>query len=74
MKEKLENKYVAWGITIFTVFAALILLFFAIYRWDLIAGFINTLVVIMMPMIFGLVISYIMSPVLKFFENKVFGV
>lgn len=72
MKEKLENKYVAWGITIFTVFAALILLFFAIYRWDLIVGFINTLVVIMMPMIFGLVISYIMSPVLKFFENKVF--
>lgn len=72
MKQKLENKYVAWGITIFTVFAALILLFFAIYRWDLIVGFFNTLVVIMMPMIFGLVISYIMSPVLKFFENKVF--
>lgn len=72
MKEKLENKYIAWGLTIFSVFAALILLFFAIYRWDLIVDFINTLIVIMMPIIFGFVISYMMSPVLKFFENKVF--
>ena len=72
MKEKLENKYIAWGLTIFSVFAALILLFFAIYRWEYIAGFIETLVVIMMPFIFGLAISYMMSPVLKFFEGKVF--
>ncbi|MBE6146559.1 MAG: AI-2E family transporter [Firmicutes bacterium] len=72
MKEKLENKYIAWGLTIFSVFAALILLFFAIYRWEYIAGFFETLVVIMMPFIFGLAISYMMSPVLKFFEGKVF--
>ena len=72
MKEKLENKYIAWGLTIFSVFAALILLFFAIYRWEYIVGFIETLVVILMPFIFGLVIAYMMSPVLKFFEEKVY--
>ena len=72
MKEKLENKYIAWGLTIFSVFAALILLFFAIYRWDYIFGFFKTLVVIMMPFIYGLTIAYLMNPVLIFFENKVY--
>ena len=72
MKEKLENKYIAWGLTIISVFAALILLFFAIYRWEYIVGFIETLVVILMPFIFGLVIAYMMSPVLRFFEEKVY--
>ena len=72
MKEKLENKYIAWGVTIFSVFAALILLFFAIYRWEYIAGFFTTLVSIMMPFIFGIIIAYLMNPVLKFFEVKVY--
>lgn len=72
MKNTFENKYVAWGVTIFSVFAALILLFFAIYRWDYIFGFISTLFTILMPFIYGLAIAYLMNPVVKFFENKVF--
>ena len=73
MKEKFENKYIAWGVTLFSVFSALILLFFAIYRWDYIAGFIQTLFSIMMPFIYGVAIAYIMNPVVRFFENKVFN-
>ena len=61
MKEKLENKYIAWGITIFSVFAALILLFFAIYRWEYIIGFVQSLIVILTPFIFGVAISYLMN-------------
>ena len=72
MKEKLENKYIAWGLTIFSVFAALILLFFAIYRWHYITSFITNIVIILMPFIYGVVIAYLMNPVLKFFENKVY--
>ena len=72
MKEKLENKYIAWGLTIFSVFATLILLFFAIYRWHYIIAFITNIVVILMPSIYGVVIAYLMNPVLKFFENKVY--
>jgi hypothetical protein len=59
MKEKLENKYVAWGLTIFSVFAALILLFFAILRWDYIVSFITTVVSILMPFIFSLDLIYL---------------
>lgn len=73
MKEKFENKYIAWGVTLFSVFSALILLFFAIYRWDCIFGFIQTLFTIMMPFIYGVAIAYIMNPIVKFFENKLFN-
>ncbi len=74
MKEKMQNKYIAWGVTLFCVCAALILLFFAIYRWDYITGFISTIVTILMPFIYGLAIAYIMNPVVRFLEDNVFKI
>ena len=71
MKDKISNKYVAWGLTLFSVFAALILLFFVIYRWDYIVGWVITLFTILMPFIYGLVIAYLMNPIVIFFEKKV---
>ncbi len=73
MKEKFENKYFAWGITIFSVFAALILLFFTIYRWEVIVNFLKTIVTILMPLIYGLAIAYLLNPVVRIFEKKVFN-
>lgn len=74
MKEKMQNKYFAWGITIFSVFAALIILFFAFYRWHYIASFIKTIFTILMPFIYGLAIAYLMNPIVNFFEKKVFNI
>ncbi len=74
MKEKMQNKYVAWGITIFCVFAALILLFFSIYRWDYISSFVKTIFTILMPFVYGLAIAYIMNPVVRFLDNNVFKI
>lgn len=74
MKEKMQNKYIAWGITIFSVFAALIILFFAFYRWHYIASFISTIFTILMPFIYGLAIAYLMNPIVNFFEKKVFDI
>lgn len=73
MKDKFENKYFAWGVTIFSVLAASMLLFFAIYRWNYIASGIGTIVTLLMPFIYGLAISYILNPIVRFFENKVFN-
>ena len=73
MKEKLNNKYLAWGLTIFCVMAALMLLFFAIYRWNYIYNAFITFLNIVMPFIFGLVIAYLMNPFVCFFENKIFS-
>ena len=73
MKEKLQNKYLAWGLTAFSVLGAVVLLFFAIYRSHYIFTFIRTILTIMMPFIYGLVIAYVMNPVVKFFDNKVYS-
>lgn len=72
MKDKIQNKYIAWGLTMFSVCAALILLFFAIYRWNYIFSFIKTIFSILMPFIYGFAIAYLMNPVVKFFEDKVY--
>ncbi len=72
MKEKIQNKYIAWGLTLFCVCSALILLFFVIYRWDYIFSFIKTLFNILMPFIYGFAIAYLMNPVVTFFEVKVY--
>lgn len=73
MKEKLSNKYVMFGITLFLVFASLIVLFFLIYKWPYIFAFLKTLLKILAPFIYGFAISYIMNPVIVFFQNKVFN-
>ena len=72
MKEKLNNKYLAWGLTVFCTLGALMLLFFAIYRWYYIADFFSTLLNILMPFVFGLAIAYLINPLVNLFEKKVF--
>ena len=69
MKDKFQNKYLAWGVTAFCVLAALILLFFAIYRWDYIIGFFSTVINILMPFIYGLALAYLLNPLVKFFDK-----
>ena len=73
MKEKLQNKYLAWGLTAFCVLAALLLLFFAISSSHHIIGFCKKIFVILTPFIYGLVIAYIMNPVVNFFDQKVYS-
>ena len=73
MKDKIQNKYVAWGLTAFCVLAALLLLFFAFYRWDYIADFLKLLLNILMPFVYGLAIAYLMNPSVIFFEKKVYN-
>ena len=72
MKEKLQNKYLAWGFTAFCVLAALICLFFLIYRSNYIIKFVGTVFNILTPFIYGLVIAYLMNPVVVFFDKKVY--
>ena len=73
MKEKLQNKYLAWGLTAFCVLAALLLLFFAMYNSKYIIGFIKKVFVILTPFVYGLVIAYLMNPVVTFFDEKVYS-
>lgn len=73
MKEKINNnKYITWGVTAFCVLAALLLIFFAFYRWEYIFSFFKTVVNILMPFIYGLGIAYVLNPLVNFFEKKIY--
>ena len=74
MKKKINtnNKYVAVGLTAFITASAIMLLFFCIYRWNYIIKIFNRLISILMPFIYGLVIAYLVNPMITFFDKKVF--
>ena len=73
MKKLFDNKVVQIGVTAFLVIAAGILFSFIIYNIGVIFGFIKNILNIMMPLIYGLVLAYIMHPIVNLFENKVFN-
>lgn len=73
MKKLLGNKVVQIGITAFFVLAAGILFSFCLFNIKHIVGFLGTIVSILKPLIYGLVLAYIMHPMVSFFEKKAFS-
>lgn len=70
MKFKLNNKYSRWGITAFLVIAAGILFYYFVFHGsNIIVGF-RKFINVLMPVVFGLSIAYLMSPVLNYIEKK----
>ena len=57
------RKYMSAGATAFLVIVLSIVAFFTVFRLDKISGFLNTLFTILQPIIFGLVIAYVLNPV-----------
>ncbi len=73
MKNLLKNKYVQLGLSIFGVVGLSIIFFFLIYRWNAFLSVIKNIFTILMPIIYGLVIAYILNPGIKALESKVFN-
>ena len=67
-----DKKYLYWGITAFCVVAAAILFYMALNYIGAVGSAISTLVKILSPFIWGLVISYLLGPLVRTLENKVF--
>lgn len=67
-----DKKYLYWGITAFCVVAAAILFYMALNYIGAVGSAISALVKILSPFIWGLVISYLLGPLVRTFENKVF--
>ena len=72
MKKLLENKVVQIGIVSFCVIAACIVFSFLLLNLNSFFSFLKSLISIMMPLIFGLVLAYIMHPIVSLFDKKVF--
>ena len=70
MKLKINNKYFRWGLTAFLVIAAgIIFYYFMFHSSNIKAGF-NMIIDILMPVVVGMTIAYLLTPVLNFIEPK----
>ncbi len=72
MKFKWDKSYFGIGLTAFIVIACSILFYMVINRFDVIISGFNMVINILMPMIMGLVIAYLLNPLLNFFEQTIF--
>lgn len=70
MKLKINNKYFKWGITAFLVIAAGICFYYLVFHISDIIQNIKAVFSIIMPVIFGLIIAYLLTPILNFIEQK----
>ncbi len=73
MKFKWNKNYLGWGITAFAVIAASLifvyLLFFGNNAAAAVSGFLSAIT----PIFYGFVFAYLLSPIMTFFEERVFG-
>ena len=63
------KQYVVIGLVVFITFCCCILFFFMIYRYNGFADFWKKLTTILQPIIMGLVLAYLLNPVMKFLER-----
>ena len=69
---KWDKKYLYWGITAFCVIAASLLFYFAVDNIAVVGQAVARLFRILSPFIWGLVICYLLSPLMRTLETKVF--
>lgn len=72
MKKKFENKYIYAGITGFCVLAAVMICTFVFIHIDAVFSWINRLNSALMPVYIGLVIAYLLSPLVNKVERNIF--
>ena len=71
MKYRWDNRYLHWGVTAFLVIAASMLFYYGIFHMKtLITGF-KTFFRILAPILYGVAIAYLLSPLINFFEKKI---
>lgn len=70
MKKPIENKYIKIGLTALLVIAASILFYFLLLRVDGIFKIIGKILFIFKPVIYGLVIAFLLTLTFNFFEKK----
>ena len=68
-----DKKYLYWGITAFCVIACAILFYMALNYIGLVGKAIKSLVRILSPFIWGLVITYLLNPLVRQLQLRAFG-
>lgn len=71
MKIKFDKKYLYWGITGFLSLAGAILFYYILFHRSNFMGGLEKFITIAMPIIDGLVLAYLFTPILNAIENKI---
>lgn len=71
MKFRINNKYFKWGFTAFMVIASGICFYYLVFHISDIIKNCKALLNIIMPVVFGLVIAYLLTPILNTLEKKI---
>ncbi|MCM1161636.1 MAG: AI-2E family transporter [Roseburia sp.] len=72
MKYRWDKKYLYWGITAFLTICASILFYYFLFHGTNIKAALSGLASVLMPFIDGLVLAYLLTPVLNTLEKKLF--
>lgn len=71
MKFRWDNRYLHWGVTAFLVIAASMLFYYGIFHMKTLLTGIKTFMGIMAPIIYGIAIAFLLSPVVRFLEKRI---
>lgn len=72
MKRKWDIKYFYWGFTAFLVIVCSLLFFWLLSTWSGFVGILKHIFTALSPVIYGLLIAYLLDKVLVFFEDTLF--
>ena len=70
MKLKFEKKYICFGITAFLVIAASICFYYLLFHWDRFSARIDSIVKIASPVLYGMILAYLLTPLVNTLERK----
>ncbi len=73
MKKFFEDKYIKFAISLLSVILLSIIFYFIVLRIDKLSNTLIGIIRVFTPFIYGLIIAYILNPLIKFFENKIFN-
>ena len=71
---KKNKNHIRWGLTAFFVILASLISYYIMFHLDNFKGILSNLILILMPVIDGLVIAYLITPLLNVFERKIEGI
>lgn len=72
MKKWFDSSHISLILSITIAGLLIVSLYFAILNIQIFIGFWNELVVVLTPFMYGLILAFLMSPIVNFFEKKVF--
>lgn len=70
MKLDIDKKHISFGITSFLVIAASICFYYLIFHGDRFSAKLNALTVIANPILYGIVLAYLLTPIVNYLERK----